>query len=75
MTEISDAERIENALVLAPELRAVFNAAERIFWHCQYADFRNGVTDSTGTVDEGSVYAAEALWDLHRALKAAGVTI
>lgn len=74
MTEISDAERIENALVMAPELRALLNAAEYVFGCCINADFRNGVTDSSGYVDEGEYYAGQALADLYRALRGVGLT-
>lgn len=35
-------------------------------------DFRNGVTDATGTIDEGDVRAGEAIERLRAALRAVG---
>jgi hypothetical protein len=55
--------------VYADPSPSLVRAASAVLAMCDsIGEFRNGVTDSTGTIDEGSVRAGELLEDLRAAL-------
>lgn len=42
---------------------------------CHHGDFRNGVTDPTGSIDEGEVRTGELIDDARRVLRKHGVYV
>lgn len=62
-------DRIEAAIVATTKL---IETAERMVATCHgTADFRNGVTDPTGSIDEGEVYGWDAVSSLEQAIQCA----
>ncbi len=48
--------------------RALREAAEQLLEHCYRANFSNGVTDGTGSIDEGEVRAGESMDAMRKAI-------
>jgi hypothetical protein len=59
---IAEIERLQAKLTEAAE------ALERLYELSLQGDFRNGVTDSTGTIDEGDCRASEIIGAAHASL-------
>ena len=72
MTDIVDRLRTLNADFLheeaADEIERLREALRDLLDLCSHADFKNGVTDATGTMDEGEHWAAVSIDRVRAAL-------